>query len=331
MGRLCGLAVLVSACSPLGYLHADLNRAAIVGEPKIKTIVDPTVDVSQRTTVLLVPTSESGRDGTDPVVERQLLFLLRSELEARGYRVVSAPDDAPELLATVRLIDELVTSQVPAHVESWPVWVPPQQWRATTQSTGSFTSSGLSDFSYGNFQGTANTTVTQPGYMTSQPVYVGPKSTVAHIAAVGVDVFDVEANRVVWKGAAVAKNQASDGRFTGHTLLKLLIAEVPAARSPAPICSGGWAGIDVKLVSLDANSFVAVVTRANSDARNAGVVPGQLLESVARSRVTNRTYAQIISSLCGAEGTSVEVGVWDGEAHRTLTLRRTPVSGASWD
>lgn len=326
MRRLAAL-ILASGCASSGYIRADLDGAALVDQPRVRVIAEPGADVSHRATVLLVPADP----GAEPIVQRQLLFVLQSELERRGYQIVATPSEQPQLLATVRFIDDLVTSELPAHYVSMPVWVPPRQWSVSTGTTGSWSSYGPG-VGWGSFSASSNSTVTRSGYVGSQQVYVPPRSTVTHVAAIGVDVFDVELDRNVWRGAAVARTTAGDGRLAAHQLIRTVVDRIPFAQPPAKMCGGGgWTGIDIKLLSLDANNFVAVISRTNSAAGRTGVRPGQILESVDGTPVANRQYAELIGVLCGPVGSSVRLGVWDGSERQVVDVPRQPLQGATWE
>lgn len=118
-------------------------------------------------------------------------------------------------------------------------------------------------------------------------------------------------------------------RDEGHT--RYLTAE--EARAESEGLSGEYVGVGIQVDQRD-DRIVVVTPLDHSPAKEAGVLPGDLLLSVDGRDVTGMSVEEVVGLIRGEEGTSVTLVFERGEAREqvafTLVRRRIEISSVAW-
>lgn len=287
------------AANPYSRLDKAVGEDELEVEPRVRVLQAPGASFKRYRTFAVVPRSSwTKAPEMNPIIEQQLLFLLRNTLEARGYMAVDVSEN-PDLIATALLISSYKESYVPPESYSVPVWNSGQTSTSNTQSSGNANAYGSGGYAWGTYSGNSTTTTTTPGYWSSQTYESPARIEGSFFPVVRIDVYDVASSKLVWTGTGVGASQNGDERRAGQALVVRVLGDLPKSSAARAVSS---IGIGVLILTPDGNSFYPVVKSitAESLADRAGLEEGDILFSIDGESVANLPYAEVLPMLDAA-------------------------------
>jgi len=227
----------------------------VYSQPLVQVEKDPDEDFDKYKNFTVFPTAELDKDSKmNPIIEKQLLFLVRNNLELLGYNYVNTIEEA-DFYVGVYYSNEYKSVYVPPSSTTIPWYVPGQN---QTTYMNLYGSGGWSSW------GTATTTT--PGYYVPMTYTTPGHYTGAYYPCISASAFDKGTKKVVWSGRATVSTPEKDMRLSGQWLLGHLL--LGKENTNLPICSGsgerddsndGVFGIFPRVITLDGNNFYPII------------------------------------------------------------------------
>jgi len=241
----------------------NLSPAYLYSTPTVSSYKNPEAKISGYQTFSVFPQSLiSEKTEMNEILEKQMLFFLRNQLEAKGYRFVEL-NQQPDFLATVNVSSKYESSYVPPQTVTMPQWVPGRTVTTYGTSSGTFnynTYGSYSSYSWGNYFGSSTSTTYVPGYMTTQ-TYTRPGYTVGHYyPAAGISIYDGKTLERVWLGTGAGTSDNADVRVSSQFVISHIFAEFPNASPPYGFQpTQGVLGVGLGIFTNDGNNYVPTI------------------------------------------------------------------------
>ncbi|MCM8813903.1 MAG: DUF4136 domain-containing protein [Candidatus Omnitrophica bacterium] len=322
------IAVLLAGCASTSRV-TNLSPAYLYGNPAVSSYKSPEADISGYQTFSVFPQSLiSEKTEMNEILEKQMLFFLRNQLEAKGYRFVELNEN-PDFVATINVSSKYETSYVPPQTVTLPQWVPGQSVTTYGTSSGTFnynTYGSYSSYGWGNYSGSSTSTTYVPRYMTTQ-TYTRSGYTIGHYyPASGISLYDGKTLERIWLGTGAGTSDNADVRVSsqfvvGHILAELPNASVPSGYEP----SGGVLGVVLGIFTNDGNNYVPTIIKVanQSPAKKAGLRDYDMILAVDNTSVVNKTFRDVLSLICGSPGTITRLEVWRTGQKISVDVTRT--------
>ena len=224
-------------------------------QPLVQVEKDPEVNFGKFRRFSTLPTAESDKDSMmTPIAEKQVLFIVRNNLEALGYEYVNNVEEA-DFYMCVYYSNEYKSTYVPPSSVTIPWYVPGQ---TQTTYTNLYGSSGWSAW------GTATTT--SSGYYVPMTYTTSGHNIGAYYPGISISAFDKGSKKVLWSGRGTVSTRESDIRLSSQWLLSHII--IGGENYNFPSCSNlserddsknGIFGFDARVFTLDGNNFFPIV------------------------------------------------------------------------
>jgi hypothetical protein len=280
---------------------ANLAPLAHLVDPVVHTYRDPELDVTSYSTFAIVPASSISKDThLSGLLEKQILFSLRSGLETRGYRFVSSAE-AADFIVTIDGFSEYREKYIPPQLVTVPVWTPGR----TITHTGSDFGTIYGKRGSATYQGTYSGETRVPGHLGYQ-TQARPGYTVgAHYPSVMVLAYDLKKQRMVWEGSSTGATTNSDLRISSQLLLAKSLEQLPmckkaASHYPMKRNLGATCGI----FTLDGSTYFPVIGSVDekSIAARAGLRSGDIILQIKGQDASNKPFSEIVRMVAGDEG-----------------------------
>lgn len=262
--------------------------------PAIQAVRSPEMESGTYRRFTVVPTSEEATDsGMHPLVEKQLLYMMRNELEALGYKYVGRPEDS-DFFVRLTYSNEHKRADV-----------------KTTMTEGSFTDSG-SVIGLG-FARSQSTSATYGSFCPTFAVYA----------------IDTDTNKEIWSGSALAETPNPEIRLSANHLLHELAnpRHFPAAPNASQTLDSreGIFGCDFRILTPNGNDYFPVITGVliGAPAENARVKVYDIITEIDGSSTRNRPYSEIRAAFDKEPGEEVSLTL----SRNGKTLRITVIAG----
>ena len=286
-------------------------------EPVAKYEKDPDTNFNKYKNFSVFPQAEFDKDAkTNPIEEKQLLFIIRNQLEAIGYNYVSDAKDA-DFMVGIKYSNEYKTQYIPPSSYSIPWHVPGQTQTTFINNYNTFSGHIGSDYFSGSGSGFGTATTTSPGYyvpmtLTSPGGYVG-----WYYPCFLVSVLDVNSKKLVWSGSAVGSTPNADIRLSAQTLLLCLFNvkhyfPENVDRYKRYENRSGLFGIKFNVSTPDGNNFyptVDAVYVGSPAYKEGGLQPGDLITQVDKKSTLNWSLNQFADIFFRNKGDSVDLAI----------------------
>jgi len=267
-----------------GCSSQDLHPGTIrtYGNPQIRIRKSPEASFDRYQNFALFPWAEIAADpNIDPIIEKQLLFMVRNQLELLGYNYVGDVDElmstrqmhdygdctsvkeflykwlaqsqTVDFLVSVYYSNEYESEYIPPSSTTIPWYVPPQ--------TSNVSIYGSSGYSWG--------TITRPGYHVPMTVTRGGYHAGAYYPYVTGFIEAACGGRLntIWYGNAIVATPQYDIRLSCQALLPRIFLGETAANFPKSSTfdqrddsEDGAVGLGFQIITLDGNNFYPHVT-----------------------------------------------------------------------
>jgi len=238
----------------------NLTPAKLQRDPTISTYRDPSYAFAQLKTFSVFPASlMSNEINMNEIMEKQLLFFVRSLFEGLGYRFV-ALDQRPDFLVTLNATSQYKETYVPPQTVTVPRWVPGKTITSYGSSQGTFNSETYGDYSsygWGSYAGTSTVSTYIPGYETTD-TFTRPAYKVGYYyPSAVVAVYDARSFRNIWMGTGAGTSRNSDVRISSQLVFTHMVSHFPDAtsRGSAAPSSGVVGVIDICLKNAIIDSW----------------------------------------------------------------------------
>ena len=322
------LILLLSGCSTTSGVN-NLSPAYLYGKPVVSSYKNPETDISGCQTFSVFPQSLMyPKTEINEILEKQILFFFRNQLEAKGYRFVEL-GEKPDFLATINVSSKYETSYVPPQTVTVPHWVPGQTLTTYGTKSGSFNYNAYgSDYLYGrgNYFESSQYNTYVPGYMTTR-TYTRPGYTVGyHYPTVEISLYDSKTMERIWLGTGTGQSDNADVRVSGQFVVGDILAELPnASTSNFRHVNDGVLGVDLGIYTNDGNNYFPTITRVaqKSPARKAGLLDYDMILAIDNIPVANKPFGDVLKLIGGKPGTIIHLVVWRTGQKISVELART--------
>ena len=323
----------VNGCNEKGEKTPDfLRSAAQLIEPMINHYTDPDMPMARYSTFAVLPKRVAAQGSASPafgheLLEKQMLFLLRSHIESRGYRFVTDLSEA-DFIATIDGSNDYQTHYIPPSSVTVPTYVPSRTIVTNSYGSGSVHSHGTYGSAYGTYSGTSHSTTTIPGHW-SKRTYEKPGRTVGHFyPVVSISMYDSESGQSVWYATSVGCSDNSDVRVSsqipiGATLQNLLQSDTAAVEDNAQ--GSVRSGIEFTVFTPDGEAFYPMIVDVlgGSPAQHAKLRFGDLILAIDGSNAVNKSFDEVRQLLKdGSETQCVLTIAREGKGSFDVPLKR---------
>lgn len=285
--RLIFLSAVMALAGCVQQLKPGMIRT--YSQPLMQAEKDPNVNFGKYRTFTVRPTAElDSRSKMNPIIEKQLLFALRSRFELLGYQYVDDIKQA-DLYLQLYYSNEYKSTYVPPTITTVPWYVPGQTQTTHIDLYGST----------GSHWGTATTTT--PGYYipmthTTPGYYVG-----AYYPCISIGVFDKNTNKAIWSGRAIVSTPQNSALLSSQCLITNLLE----GNLGFPFCADPYKrGEDLKtgvfgcgfiIYALEGNDFYPVIRGVWDDSPidQAGLKPYDIVIKVDSQSTRNLPHSKI--------------------------------------
>ncbi len=255
--------------------------------PSPQAVVDPAMESGTYQKFTVVPSGKEAAElGMHPLVEKQLLFMVRNELECLGYQYVENPDQS-DFFVRLTYSNEHSRGATEA-----------------TKATTTFHDSG-GGFGVARSRGTA----TKYG---------------SYCPTLKVAAFGTDSKEEIWSGSILAETPNPEIRLSANHLLPMLLADhFPLARHIGDTVDskGGIFGCDLRIVTPSGNDCFPVVTGIllPSPAKPK-LRLYDLITEIDGNSTKNRSYFEIRAALDKDPGEQVSLTLVRYEKTRKTTI-----------
>lgn len=329
------IAALLAGCASTSRM-TNLSPAYLYSKPTVSSYKSPEAKIGDYRTFSVFPQSLfSEKTEMNEILEKQMLFFLRNQLEAKGYKFVEL-NEQPDFLATISVSSKYETSYVPPQTVTLPQWVPGRTVTSYGTSSGTFnynTYGSYSSYGWGSYSGSSTSTTYVPGYMTTQ-TYTRPGYTVGHYyPAAGISLYDGKTLERVWLGTGAGTSDNADVRVSSQFVVGHILAELPNALVPFGYQpSDGVLGVGVGIFTNDGNNYVPTITKVakQSPAQKAGLRDYDMILAVDNVSVVNKPFRDVLSLIGGSPGTITRLEVWRTGEKMSVEVTRTTRDKIQW-
>lgn len=324
---------LLTGCAEVAEF-ANVQPAVLKQAPIVSNYQDPGADFTKYTTFSVFPLSAiTNTESMNAIMEKQVLFSLRSMLELHGYRFVVLQDH-PDFVLTARVSSSYSETYVPPQEVSVPVWQPGKVITSQQNTSGTVNLNTYGDYSsntWGTYSGSSTTTTYVPGHMTAE-TQVRPGYTIgAFYPAVAVWAYDTKTAENIWYGIGVGASENPDPRISSQFVMSEVLAKLPNCARPVER-KQGVTGVQYGILTTDGNNYYPLVFNipANSPARTAGIHKYDLITAVDGVSVRNKSMAEVGALLGGTPGVAATLQVYRSGQPVMISVTRVDRSVFGW-
>ncbi|MFZ2492852.1 MAG: DUF4136 domain-containing protein [Thermoanaerobaculia bacterium] len=327
--------LLVATCSIFACVEvtefANIRPAVLQTEPLVSSYLDPGSDLAKYETFAAFPYSAIGQaDGMNPIMEKQLLFFVRSQLELRGYKFVSLQDD-PDFLITTSVKSTFSEVHIPPQQVSVPVWKPGTIITTQLASSGTLAVNLPGEpGTWGTYSGQTSVATYVPGHRTTETRTEPGYSVGRWYPSAAVWVYDRRSLENVWLGIGVGTSENQDARVSAQFVLTAILDKFPNCSTISPK-SPGVLGIEYDVITTDGNMYRPVVFDVSAGStRAAGLHKFDVITAIDGTPATNKSFGEIASLLSGEPGVPVTLQVARPGQSLNITLVRIDRAALGW-
>lgn len=312
---LCALtmALFISGCATTSSKKLLPGAIWVKTAPVVKCEKDPDVNFGKYKNFTVFRQAEINTAlKMSPIIEKQLLFMVRNNFELLGYDYVDSADNA-DFVVAVSYSNEYKTEYIPPSSVTVPWYIPGQtQTTYLNASNNTFGSIGSTNF-FGSGSGTGTATTTSSGYYIPTTVQIPGRYEGYYYPVIYVDILDKITKKLVWSGSAVTTTTESDIRLSVQALLFFNLLSPGAHNFPAYSdlkdkykSTNGTDGVLPIINTSDGNNFYPIIfgVIAGSPADKAGLRPRDILTKIDGKDTLNLSLAQVGSLLRKNQGES---------------------------
>ena len=297
-------------------------------KPLVKYEKDPEINFSKYNGFSVFPQAELDKEKKiNPIVEKQLLFMLRNIFELQGYNYVNNPEEA-DFAVAVAYSNEYKSEYIPPSSYTVPWYVPGQTQTTFINNYNSFSGNIGSKYFYGSGSGWGTATTTSPGYYVPM-TFTRPGSYVGwYYPCIFVSVFDKNSKKLVWSGSVVGATPQEDIRLSGQVLLgqlfhgKEISFPVSSELEKELDKKDGAIGFNIAPQTLDGNNFYPTIftVTVGSPAYKQGLRPLDVITQVNEQSTLNWSQSDIYAGVRKNKGESVVLTIKRGDKVWDVTL-----------
>lgn len=281
--------------------------------PDIKSEKDPDADFGKYQSFAVCPIAELDKElHINPIVEKQLLFLVRNELELLGYHYANTIEQADFYVGVV-FANEYKSEYIPPSTSIIPWYVPGQTQTTYMNLYGST----------GSHWGTATTTT--PGYYVPMTVTRPGRYVGSYYPYFNVVAFDKASKKLAWSGSAIVAAKEPDIRRSASTLLPgLLLEKFPKASewSKQHDSKNGVFGCGFLIFTMDGDNFYPVITGvwSGSPASRGGLKVYDIITYIDGQSLLNRPHSEVRAFFDKGQGDYLILTVRRGDKSFEVSL-----------
>jgi len=307
------LALFLSGCATMFSQKLKPGMIWMEIQPLAKYEKDPEVNFSKYKNFSVFPQSEIDKESkNNPIVEKQLLFMLRNRLESLGYNYV-ADVMGGDFIMGISYSNEYKTQYIPPSSYTIPWHVPGQTQTTFLNNYNTFSGNIGSDYFHGSGSGWGTATTTTPGYYVPM-TFSNPGGYVGwYYPCFVVSVFDKNSKKLVWSGSVIGVTSNPDVRLSGQVLLSDLFGR---KESNFPVSNDydkkddskdGAFGILASPYTIDGNNFYPHIFSVvvDSPAYKQNLKPGDVISKVDGQSTLNWSLPQLLDAMNKSKGESL--------------------------
>ena len=282
-------------------------------QPSAKYEKDPEANFNTYKNFSVFPQAEFNKENNmNPIVEKQLLFMLRNRLESLGYNYVNDIKDADFLIA-VSYSNEYKSQYIPPSSYTIPWYVPGQTQTTFLNSYNTFSGNIGSDYFHGSGSGWGTAKTITPGYYVPM-TFTNPGGYVGwYYPCFVVSTFDKNSKKLMWSGSVVGTTSNSDVRLSAQVLLSDLFGRkepnfpVSSHYYQKDDSKDGAFGILAGPYTVDGNNFYPHIfsVMVDSPAYKQDLKPGDIITMVNGQSTLNWSLSQLLDAMNKTKGESL--------------------------
>ncbi len=312
---------------------SNLTPMALRDEPLIESYKDPDFSFENFRTFSVFPKSfiDSSAQIQNPILEKQMLFLLRNFFEMNGYTFVDISEN-PDFLVTIDGSSNYKESYVPPQTYMLPRWVPGKTSTTYETNRGSFNFSNYGDYSsygWGNWTGNSSSTTYTPGHMSFDSYSIGGYYRGSYYPVLSVQAFEGREFKQMWYSIGVGTSPISDLRISCQFVLANMIFDDFPPYSKLPDLkneSTGAIGIDVAVLTNTGNNYYPFISAIlpYSPASKAGLKKWDIILEMNGVSTLNKPFIETYEMLMGDESTIIRLRIKRLDKEKEVEVRRKP-------
>ena len=310
------MAMLVSGCATT----VKPGMIWMYTQPTAKYEKDPEVNFNKYKNFSVFPQAELNKENAmNPIIEKQLLFMLRNRLESLGYNYVTDVKDA-DFMVAISYTNEYKTQYIPPSSYTMPWYVPGQTQTTFINSYSTISGNIGSDYFHGSGSGWGTATTTTSGQYVPM-TFTNPGGYVGwYYPCFFVSTFDKNSKKLIWSGSVVGVTSNSDIRLSGQVLLSDLFGRnelnfpVNSDYDKKDDSKDGAFGILASPYTVDGNNFYPHIFSVivDSPAYKQDLRPGDVIIKVDGQNTLNWSLVQLLDVMNKSKGESLALVIQRG-------------------
>lgn len=321
-------------CLPMRSTQLKPGLMYFKAQPLINCEKDPEAGFDRYRTFTTVPIAETYKQSNmNPIAEKQLLYLVRCNLETLGYTFVAERSKA-DLAAVVCYSDEYKEQYIPPSSYTIPLYMPGQtqsfNFSGFTNSYGNAWGNGtnIRSNSYGAYSGSG--TVQTPGQYVPMTVTAPGYYEGAFYPCFLIGVGDLKTKKLIWSGTSVCATPEGDIRKSGQVMIsRMLLGGQPSNFPPYKDAAkwddakDGAFGLILQPVTENGNDFYPYVYAMFSEcpAYRQGIRPFDIITQIDGQSMLNKPSSFYLVVLDKSKGDSVTLTINRGTKTFDVTVR----------
>ncbi len=313
--------ILLSGCATMLSQKLKPGMIWMYTKPLAKYEKDPEVNFNNYKNFSVLPQAEVNTETKmSPIIEKQLLFMLRNGFESLGYHYVSNIKDA-DFLIMVYYSNEYKSQYIPPSSYTIPWYIPGQTQTTFLNSYNTFSGTIGSDYFSGSGSGWGTATTTTPGYyvpmtFTRPGHYEGCYYPYLFVAA-----LDKNSKKIVWSGSVIGATPNHDIRLSAQVLFSDLFGRgkpnfpVSSTYGKTDDSKDGIFGMMATPYTVDGNNFYPYISSVvvDSPADKENLRPGDVIIKIDGQSTLNWPLSRILKAMNKSKGESLTVTIKRGD------------------
>ena len=309
--------ILFSGCATMLSQKLKPGMIWMYTKPLAKYEKDPEVNFNNYKNFSVLPQAEVNTETKmNPIIEKQLLFMLRNAFESLGYHYVSNIKDA-DFLIMVYYSNEYKSHYIPPSSYTIPWYIPGQTQTTFINSYNTFSGTIGSDYFSGSGSGWGTATTTTPGYyvpmtFTRPCHYEGCYYPYLFVAA-----LDKNLKKIVWSGSVIGATPNHDIRLSAQVLFSDLFGRkkpnfpVSSSYGKTNDSKDGAFGMMATPYTVDGNNFYPYISSVvvDSPADKENLRPGDVIIKIDGESTLNWPLSRISNAMNKSKGESLAVTI----------------------